>query len=207
MLRIVLIYFLYFSLIFSPIVRAQSTSSFIADFDPPVIEHSPNSTEVPGGSIQTISATVTDNENVDSVILYFRQIGKREYNQIEMRRSDVSDVFIATIDQQDAVSPGLEYYIESRDISGNAVLEGYPLSPLVLRIQETLAPPQIADQSEQSESAAGITSSSGRKWLWIGLGALALGALAASGGGSGGDGGGCDGDCPDVPLNITVSPP
>lgn len=189
------------SLIVAPAVHAQS-STFETDFDPPLIEHTPETREVTGGSSQTISATVTDNQQVGAVFLHYRKMGESSYTKLPMNRTRATNHYYSTLEGTIATSPGIEYYIESSDLSGNTVLKGYAITPLLLKIGEPPAAPTIAAEQPAEEPLAKIEeSSSSSKWLWIGLGVVAVGALAASGGGS--DGGGSD----TVPLSITATPP
>ncbi|MDO6460227.1 hypothetical protein Q4485_05930 [Granulosicoccaceae sp. 1_MG-2023] len=193
-------------LVFSPVLLAQQ-SPFVADFDPPVIDHqAPDGIQASGA--QAITATVTDDVGVGSVMLKYRPIGTDNYKSVTMTLLGGSGVYMVTLPAAEAASPGIEYYIEARDVSGNTVLKGFPISPLKLSVAEPAAPlvqsgpSVVATPVAQSETEA--DSGSGRKWLWIGLGVLALGGLAAAAGGGGGsDGGGTD----NVDLTITANPP
>jgi hypothetical protein len=86
-----------------------------------------------------------------------------------------------------AVMPGIEYYIQAVDKAGNSILHGHTFSPLIVGVT-TKAPPKsqsaLATISDQPEEKRGIS-----KWVWIGVGVLALGAAAAGGGGGGSSGG------------------
>lgn len=195
-------------LIFSPVLLAQQ-SSFSADFDAPLIRHNEPDREVAAGA-QAISATVSDNVGVDSVVLHYREIGEPNYKSVSMSQLGGSDVYMVTLASDEAPVPGIEYYIEARDASGNTVLKGFPISPLTLSIAQTTAPPVASGSGRAPAPLAPppdeqSDSSSGNKWLWIGLGVLALGGLAAASSGGGGGGGGGNDDS--VDLTITANPP
>lgn len=192
-------------LVFSPVLVAQQ-SAFVADFDPPVIDHNvPDSAATAGP--QAISASITDDNDVAAVILNYRLIGDAEYKQATMRSLGGSEVYMVTLPDYEATDPGIEYYIEARDGSGNTALKGFPISPLTLQIEQAPAP-TYAQQEGPASAPAPVavseegSSSSGKKWIWIGLGAAVLGGLALSAGGGGG-GGGSD----NVDLTITANPP
>lgn len=170
----------------NPVLYAQSTSSTI-DFDPPEIQHLTDISVLPEGQSGSISATVRDNVGVESVVLHFRQSGEEEYTSRVMLNSDQTDLYIVTLEPKEVVQPGLDYYLEATDTTGNAVLAGFPLLPLTLSVGAAITEKNVvAGSVSEGKVDSGISKKS---WLWIGLGVLAAGALAASGGGgsSGGE--------------------
>ena len=191
-------------LVFSPVLVAQQ-SGFVADFDPPVIDHNAPDNAATAGP-QAISASVTDDNDVAAVILNYRVIGDTEYKQATMRSLGGSEVYMVTLPTYETTEPGIEYYIEARDGSGNTALKGFPISPLTLQIEQAPAPTYAQQEGPVSAPAPVAvseesSSSSGKKWIWIGLGAAVLGGLALSAGG--GDTKGDD----NVDLTITANPP
>lgn len=167
-------------LIMNPVLYAQSTASTI-DFDPPEIQHLTDISMLSEGQPASISATVRDNVGVESVVLHFRHSGEEEYTSRAMLRSGLTDLYIVTLEPKEVVQPGLDYYLEATDTTGNAVLEGFPLLPLTLPVGATTTKQNVVpDSISEGNAESGISKKS---WLWIGLGVLAAGALAASGGG------------------------
>lgn len=187
------------SLIYTPFVFAEESQLSLpsGDLVAPEVKHKGLTEPVKEGQPVKISATVTDNVGVQSVILFYRAKGAAgEYKRIPMTREGQTDVFSAQL--KDVHPPGVEYYIQASDLAGNTLLHGYSFSPLGVAVipasAEELAktpepaagePPVKEAMTEASESS----SSSKYKWLWIGLGVVAVGALAGGGGGGGGGGG------------------
>jgi len=185
--RIVLSITLIQSLIFSPLVHADAQLTLPAtDVTAPNVVQAPITKPVASGSSQEITATVTDDTGVKSVILFYRAVGASSYNRKTMLRIVGSDNYSAVIDHMP--NKGLEYYIQAEDTQGNSVLHGYSFSPLVIHTEESMPgikPEAVAQTGAEGEKK---TTSSNYKWLWIGLGVLAVGALAGGGGGGGGGG-------------------
>lgn len=169
----------------------------IADTEAPVVIH--RQAESPGvaGELQTFLARVSDDYEVASVTLFYRQSPVGEFQQIPMRMLlDSLGEYMIAIETDQSEYPGLQYYIEASDTSGNTASRGFSYAPIVLPLEPsaeplqrgspapiiTQAPP--APSSGQSEMPSGIL---------MGLGALlVLGVLAGAGGGSGGSTGSGD---------------
>ena len=177
----------------TPIAQAQSR-----DITPPKVQHEPDSNEVPSDKPYVISATVTDESGVGKVTLFFRQVGSSIFNSVDMEATGSKDIFVTEISPEELSPPGLEYYIQAEDTSGNTLLRGFTFEPLVLKIGEGTSASALASKSTDSGASK---KSSANKWLWIGLGVLAVGGLAAAGGGGGGGGGGDD---PTVTVNAPI---
>lgn len=135
------------------VVSAQST----IDLDPPEIQHNVPA-PVKAGKAVKISALVTDEGGVESVVLYYRTTQTGPYETADMQNSQGAEymAMIATSKSKE----GLQYYIEAVDTGGNRVLEGEPGSPLVV---------QTAKKSNVLLYAAGAL--------------LAIGLVAGAGGG------------------------
>ena len=173
------------SLIFSPIVTAEQLSLPANDMTAPEISHTPINNVVKEGSSQKIAATVTDDSGVKSVTLFYRAVGASHYEREPMHRSLDSNEYSASIKVSDS---GVQYYIQAEDVQGNTVLNGYSFSPFTIRVAK------VGDDTNTGAAAGDNAfggsekkeSSSNMKWVWIGLGVLAVGALAGGGGGGGG---------------------
>jgi len=147
------------------------------DIEPPLVEHEPlESGEA--GTVQEFTATVVDDRELDEVLLFHRFAGEDAFDETPMRRVASSSVFTASVETEADDPRAIEYYIQARDQAGNRVIKGYAFSPLVRRMSD-----------EDGTSAAGGSpgaepeiekSGGGRRWLYIGLGVLAAGAIAAA---------------------------
>lgn len=179
----------------SPHLYAEEISF---DFVPPEISHTATIDAVQGIQPRIISATVIDEAGVRQVVLKYRTKGERHYMQLEMLPDSSPSLFMATIPERDAIDPGVEYFIEATDVSGNTSSRGFSVAPLFLPIEPLPAGSEAPTQ--QASSASG----SSKKWLWIGLGAALVGGIALS---AGGDSGGNTNPADTVPLTVVVTSP
>lgn len=176
------------SLIFLPIASvgaAESLSLPSGDLIAPIIKHTPITTKLQVGETPTIKATVTDNVGVQRVTVFYRHIGSDNFQRKQMAPEIGSTRYSTTLPK--ATVPGIEYYIQAVDKAGNSILHGHTFSPLVVGVTTKVAAQSqnsLTNTSDQPEEKRGIS-----KWVWIGVGVLALGAAAASGGGGGSSGG------------------
>ncbi|MBI2377653.1 MAG: hypothetical protein HYV07_26870 [Deltaproteobacteria bacterium] len=152
---------------------------------PPVITHARVSS-APMGSPIVIQARIEDSSGIFAPSVLFRIRGTKEFDTIELKKRD--EVFEATIPAEQ-VTADLEYFIEAFDDQGNGPARvGDPERPNLIRVArpgESLAldavtPPPITEPEEGG--GGGVPW-----WLWVALGAAAVGgtatALALSGGG------------------------
>jgi hypothetical protein len=184
-------------LIYTPILRAAQLSLPSDKPTAPEISHGiiPGSLEA-GSSVQ-IKVTVNHNAKIKSVTLFYRTKGTQEYKSAAMYRIGDSNEYAVTLGKDDVVAPGVEYYIQALDVTGNSLLHGYSHSPLTLSVVPAATPKAQNNEVVTQKAAAGNLledSTSGKKkhktWLWITLGALAVGVIAAATSGGGGGGGG-----------------
>lgn len=176
------------ALAFLPVVTCLAAEEQLSlpkeDLTAPEILHVPISEPLQPGDSHTFSATVTDNVKVKSVDMFYRVSGESEYKRLKMRKTgDTSDEYTITLDSDILAEPGIEYYIQAVDVSGNSLLHGYSFSPLKVAIGAQ--PVNTTD----AEVVSAKPEESSYKWLWITLGVLAVGAIASGGGGGGGDDG------------------
>lgn len=182
-------------LVLSPVLNAEELAF---DFVPPEISHEAPIDPVHGIQPRIISATVIDSAGVRQVVLKYRTKGERHYLQLDMSSGGSPSLFMATIPERDAIDPGVEYFIEATDVSGNTSSRGFSVAPLFLSIKPLPAGSEAPAQQVSSNSG------SSKKWLWIGLGALVVGGIALS---AGGDSGGNTNSVDTVPLTVVVTPP
>jgi len=193
------------SLIFAPLSSADQLALPSGDLIAPKISHELLTESIKAGSSQKIKATVTDNVGIKAVTLFYRNVGAEEYKRIQMNQVEGTNEFVATLGFGDIVEPGVEYYIQAIDLAGNALLHGYSFSPLnIAVITDASAPDSGTAKSEtppvetaKKEEALGEKKTN--KWLWIGLGVLAVGVVAAVAGG------GDDGEPAAKPTTGTVT--
>lgn len=176
------------SLIFLPLVNANAAEGLAlpsGDLVAPEIQSPPITKKIPPGERTIIHATVTDNVGVKNVTIFYRNIGAIDFQRKEMMREIGTEDYSVTLSEM--MEPGIEYYIQATDQAGNTILHGHTFSPLTLTVSSDALPQEgqdamaVAPQDEKTEEKKGIS-----KWVWIGLGVLAVGAIAASGGDSGG---------------------
>jgi hypothetical protein len=186
------------TLTYTPVLSAGQLSLPSGDLIAPEIKQAKYIDTVKQGTDHNITVTVTDNVGVKLVTLYYRTVGTEEYMRKTMDKIANTDDYHATINSEFIKAPGFEYYVQAMDNAGNTVLYGYSFSPLAVKT----VPGDKVVATTPTIPAAESSEESSNKWLWIGLGALAVGLLAAGGGGGG--------DTPPPPgatLTINASDP
>jgi len=192
---------------------AGIASAQVADTEPPVLIHRQADSAGVAGELQTFLARVSDDFEVESVTLYYRQGDNGSFTQIPMRALfDSLDEYMIAVETVDSAYPGLQYYIEARDSSGNVTNRGFEYAPIVLPLEPEAViadnrpvTEPVATQPPARQTEGGFDS----KTVLLGLGALVLlGALAGAGGGGGGDSGPTTGGDPGtVTLTIITEGP
>ena len=188
-LRLFIVAIISNSLIFLPLVNTYAAEGLAlpsGDLIAPEIISPPVTKQIPPGDT-TIHATVTDNVGVKNVTIFYRNIGAIDFERTEMMRElGVDDEYSVTLPE--IMVPGIEYYIQATDQAGNTILHGHTFSPLTLTVSLDALPQEGQDAiaAAPQEGAAEKPDKGISKWVWIGLGVLAVGAIAASGGDSGG---------------------
>ena len=187
--RAILVSLLVSSLVLLPIAHAAELALPSGDLTAPVIKHTPISKDASPGQPVDIKATVTDNVGVKEVILFYRENPAADFKRLKMKRDLDSFIYTANIPSVD--SPGLEYYIQATDLAGNTLLFGHAFSPLTITVAPSAADEgktkTVAAMESQTAPAGKEKKSGVSKWVWIGLGVVAVGAALAAGGGGGGD--------------------
>jgi hypothetical protein len=181
-LRIFLTYTLSLSLIFTPLLRAEQLALPSADLIAPQVIHETIKEPSAPGTNQKITAVVTDNVAVQSVTLFYRSVGSKDYKRKPMKTQE-SDIYSAVIDADEMRTPGIEYYIQATDSSGNNLLHGYSFSPLLVTVSASAAATVATTSAGKEVNMAPKKEESSNKWLWIGLGVAAIAAAAGGGGG------------------------
>lgn len=208
-MRQIWIFLITLQLIFPLQLQAQVANQTLTlpaeDIIAPKVVHNPTNRGTNPNGTYYFAAEVTDDVAVQSVTLFYRTKGDQQYIAIPMRSSK-PPLYTALLSPESVKAPGVEYYLQAKDSSGNAVLVGAAFSPLSMAV---LAPAPTDGKSAQksgtpadepaSEKKSGIS-----KWWWVAAGVVVV-ALAAGGGGGGGGG---DDPAPPPPTGgITVTAP
>ncbi|MBL4865628.1 MAG: hypothetical protein JKY67_04550 [Pseudomonadales bacterium] len=188
-LRISLVNSQFFVVVFVGAVWAcsnvwQSTASAAElDIDAPMLLHDEIVTPFEAGKDVVVSTLVTDDIGIASVTVYFKLLSEEKYRHLPMTRITNTDSYKALIPAIALSKPGhehntlwVDYYIVAIDLAGNAVMRGYAIAPLRLSIANSEVP--LFGGGSTSKNKISFK----RKWLWIGLGAIVVGAAASAGG-------------------------
>jgi hypothetical protein len=161
---------------------------------------------------EVIEADVGEGTKLVSIQLYYR-FDEGPYVNIPMWPTSRPGIYAAEVSTQEVQSDRMQYYILAEEDSGDQLFKGSESVPLVKK---------LADKSKATESGAteaplassdtatnrsSLLSSDKRKYLYIALGVLAVGALAAAvsddddGGGSSNNGF-CGGIRCDLPIVV-----
>lgn len=179
------------------------------DVEPPLIEHNVVSAVDPAAR-QSFFATVVDDDELDSVSLYYRFQKDPTYSMLEMNRVSYSSTYIAHVATDPASDRNIEYYIQARDKAGNRTIRGYAFNPLVREIRLPESSP-VAGTAAKPAADAPANSNKFRTVLYVLLGVITLGLIAGQTGSSGGSTTPTPqpGACPDglCTVSITVGAP
>jgi hypothetical protein len=187
----------------------QDLSMVGEDVIAPKVVHQLQNRGVNPNGTYFFNADVTDDVAVQSVTLFYRTIGDDQYVSVPMSSSN-PPAYSALLSPQSVRAPGVEYYIQAKDSSGNAVLVGAAFSPLSMAVaapaagsDESLSTQKISTAAESSSSDKPVAEEKSgiSKWWWVAAGVVVVALVA---GGSGGGGGGDDD--PDT-GGITVDAP
>jgi hypothetical protein len=200
----IFLFFFVYSSIFAPVMSAPQLAFPGEDVIAPRVIHEPITVFMTAQEPHAITAQVTDNIGIKSVALFYRRTGDIPYNRISMENLTGTEIYEVILPGETMIAPGIEYYIEAKDTSGNTLLRGFSFEPLAI----TLAAPEtdrLGNQTlVQSEAVKGTTvekdSSNDKKWIYILLGVLAVGAIAGASGGG-------DGDSSSASVSLTADAP
>ncbi len=177
---------------------ANAWAQLSFDVTAPVISHSVAESAGLAGDAQTLTATVTDNDMVQSVTLFHRTDVNHVFSQTGMSAS-AENTWLASIETLTTDSL-IQYYITASDIQGNRVQKGSADRPLEMKLlvpEPSLASAPVAPVATDNTVAqtppvtdADLRSESRPNWLLIGLGVVAVGLLAGLSGGGGSSSGG-----------------
>jgi len=119
------------------IVGLLTTNVSFANSLPDIIHSSP--TEAVSSEISyPITAVVTDDKKVESVILHFR-IGKDKKFISRKMQSQGDNVYSFTLEKTNLIPPSVDYYIEATDSDGEKQFRGFDFDPLGFTIVAPIA--------------------------------------------------------------------
>ena len=169
--------------IFCVLVFLVSCSqSQAADFSAPLIVL-PLDKGTEDGVPFKVTARITDESGLESVMLYYRPAGSMEdFKALPMIPERAGDLYSVTLSSGLLSGAGIEYYIEARDRASNISQEPFPDKPRKIRLASKEGRPEtLAIES-------GSRDSNTKKWIWVGLGVLVTGALLSAAADGGDDG-------------------
>ena len=196
------------SLIFLPMVNTNAAEDLAfpgGDLIAPEIDSPPITQKIAPGERVTVNATVTDNVGVKNVTIFYRDMGETNFKREEMVQSPGTNDYSTTLPE--IIAPGIEYYIQATDQAGNTLLHGHTFAPLTLNVQADAIAGEEQLAAAPQEKAAAESKKGVSKWVWIGLGVLAVGALAAAAGGGGDDGGSVPGEPEPTSGTVNITGP
>lgn len=144
------------------------------------------------GDSQVFTVTATDNESIQSVVIFYRLGPDATYQATDMTRIGATDLYTLTIPAESIPQSVelIQYYIEAKDQAGNRTLQGFSFDPaerVLVDFGSTNAvntSPQTEEQAEpepRSESVLGSLSTT-QKVVYTALGVIVVGALIAAAG-------------------------
>ena len=197
-------------------VIAQS----VPDIIPPTINPEIVSLATAGVN-QVFTAQASDDRSLGDVSLHYRRSGESIFNRVIMQSVGDTGFFTVSIETDPNDLRAFEYYTQVLDLNGNRTVSGFAFEPFIRTLipadntTVTEVPHETPATSDDvavvvAPPAAQDTISrprSNRKWWYIAIGVLAVGAIAASQAGGGSDDGDITTDDDNVPLTINIGDP
>lgn len=158
------------------VVSAQQ----IRDREAPVIEYSSASTYSPSAR-QVFSITVTDNIQIDKVILYYRFKGQNTYLQKTMVALS-NNVYAATVGTSPDSTLSIEYFIRASDSAGLHANLGYAYQPMtrLISLDRVIEPAAAVSAPATVKDQPAKKSNLPRQLLYVVGGLLVAGVLSSA---------------------------
>lgn len=156
-------------------MSSANAQSGLIDVEPPLIEHDVISA-VEADIRQSFFATVVDDNELDSVSLYYRFDKDPAYSSVLMKRVSYSSTYIVHVPTDPASDRNIEYYIQARDKAGNRTVRGFAFNPLLREINYGAASPITTPAPISADSTEPSTGKK-RTVLYVVLGVLAAGLV------------------------------
>lgn len=132
------------------------------------------------GNTANVTAKVNDDLGVASVYFYYRVRGATTYNSIKLKQT-AADMFETQLQDASIREPGLEYYFQATDISGNTAALGNRNQPFILAFKAAAqTSPTGHTKSLAKALASKPESSPTSKWVWIAIGSIVAGGAAVA---------------------------
>lgn len=158
---------------YQPALHAQE------DNVPPIIDHVQETGTVAAGTPYSLTARVTDNDqvNINEVNLFYRTISETDFLERSMIPSERDNEFVYRFDPAEIKEPGIDYYISAEDVAGNTQTNGFSFDPNRINVGP---PDPMAGNIENTDLAV---NEKPKTYLYV-LGAiLAAGVVASLSGG------------------------
>jgi len=214
------------ALVFFISFNAPLVAQNVPDIEPPVIAIEAVDTAV-ADITQVFTAQASDDQALGIVSLHHRRSGEIPFKRSVMEAIGDSGFFSVVIDTDPEDLRNFEYYVQALDLNGNRTVSGFAFEPFVRTLtsntdaglvatiesgagaEETTPEPvpdvAIAATPEPIVTPKPTSTSSTRRWVYIGLGVLVAGAVASQLGGDS-DGGGAVSDGT-VPFTVNTQEP
>lgn len=184
--------------LFVPQLHAQTL-----DTEPPEVGFD-TVDEARKGDSQVFTVTATDNQIIQSIVIFYRMGPDADYQSANMMQIGETDLYTLTIPANSIPESTelIQYYIEAKDQAGNRTLQGFSFDPAerVLIDSGSALAGNTPQKAQEEESALGSLSTT-QKVVYTALGVILVGALIAAAGSS--DSGGSSGG-QTTQLTLTV---
>lgn len=190
-------------LLFSVLVLTPSVAhAQDADINPPMIQIEAVDQGVQG-EVQVFSATVTDDNQIASMNLFYRLGSDADYTSVPMTVVTGTDIYTASVDTADNSNNVIQYYMEAKDLEGNRTVQGFAFDPFERALTQNGASAGNAQAAAipAANADTGGGTSTVRKVVY---GLLAVAVIGGLVGASNSSSGGNAADAGEVELTIVV---
>ncbi|ASJ70898.1 hypothetical protein IMCC3135_03925 [Granulosicoccus antarcticus IMCC3135] len=165
--------------------HAQSADAPL-DTTPPIIELE-ELAEGTADRTQVFTAQIAEDNELQSVTLYYRRAGQLPYSPAPMESLGTTGYFSVSIPTDFNDVRTIEYYVQAQDESGNRTVSGYAFDPYQRLLAASAEPiettatataqPAIADGTVSTDDKPPLLK---RRWFQITLGVIAAGVIASA---------------------------
>lgn len=135
-----------------------------ADFSAPIIDLPAVKFPAEPNAALEIKAIVDDDSGIDSVMLYYRIIGRKTFTPVVLTpKGGNGKEYSAHIPAADWQGKSIEYYVEARDIANNVTQEPFPNNPKKAQFRPSESVPTMTPSSSASPATG---RSSYRDFEW-----------------------------------------
>ncbi len=185
------------------------------------------------GEPQRIEADVGAATPLTKIVLHYRFGNDEDYRQLPMREGGTPGLYVANVPTSGVRAVRMDYFVIAEDTGGAVLGKGSASEPLVRELRAPVSTdatgsvpppagspaaeqqPIVSNRSQPAEAGESDTfdapatqgNSNTMKYVYYGLGILAVGALAAAASGGGDSGGDSGSGCAPEGCSITVVAP